>query len=251
MSKHTGTAKGIATWLRNCRIDDESSFELAALEMNGAQTVASWTRDEVTPDPNEWCGRVDILATQDAEGRGSTTRYELRHVKADRVVGVSMLRRVVVASIDGEGFDGSNPKDIIKQLASAAERAQSQVIEMSRAAMESQRGAMQLLRDAYQLLGAMQVTSLEQHARLLEVEGKQGPTKETDPMVKQLIATFGPGVAAKLGLPPPPASLLAGGDAGTLSDEQLVALGTQLGPERLARVFAMVQQRSGPNGGAS
>jgi predicted kinase len=195
MARSSGTPITLGAWIRNSKVVEASTFELSSVSMEGPQIVATWTGAEVLADHEAWCAAVDALATQDAQGRGQTTRYELRHVRDDRVVGTTHLRRVLAADKeDASSFDGSS-QAVIRQLAQSMERAHSQVIEAARAAIEAQRASMVLLGQAYTLIGGLQASNVELHAEKLENSPAQSKQNEA---FSEMLKLVGPVLMKKL-----------------------------------------------------
>lgn len=206
--KHnTGTAKGVLVWYRQQRWTDASTIELFAVPLEGQQLVASWTLADVRADLERWSTDVDELATSDAAGRDTTTRYELRHSdEAGKVRGTSHLRRVVAVEQDetGEPKPTGDLLSINVQLQKSLERANAQVIESSRiatqtaaAAIEAQKASLVMLSQAYTLIGGLQATNVELHADKLDAQ----PSKQAsagDEAFRELVKLIGPKVAMKL-----------------------------------------------------
>lgn len=207
--KHnTGTAKGVAVWYRQQRWTDTSAVELFAMPLEGQQLVASWTIGDVRADVERWTTDVDELATSDATGRDTTTRYELRHVdEAGKVRGTSHLRRVVAEEVDeaGEVKPTGDLLSINVQLQKSLERANAQVIESSRvatqtaaAAIEAQKASLVMLSQAYTLIGGLQASNVELHADKLDAKPAPAQPSAGDEAFRELIKIIGPKVAMKL-----------------------------------------------------
>jgi hypothetical protein len=171
---NTGTPKGIDHWVRQQRPsdEDEARLELWCLAMEGASCVATWPWQEVRTDGIAWAERVSETATHDADGRGRGSRYELRLVCGDRTTTMTHLYRAVAVRAEDEGstpIDGSRDS-LVVALMRSLERSTSQVIEMSRVAMDGQRHAMLLLAQSFEHNRALMASNLEQHASKLEAE---------------------------------------------------------------------------------
>jgi len=202
MSKSTGTPKGIETWLRSQRLEPGSIFSLAVQSLEGSEIVGSWEASLVAAGVEAWTCEVCELATHDAEGRGQTTRYALRHDRDDKNRGMTSLRRVVVDDDDRDrlSFDGTNAGLVSKLLASL-ERAQSQVIEASKGAVEAQRASMALLTASYGMLGQLQIQNAGLHAQTIDLRAtvaEATPAPVAPDMMHTMIETMGPHVAARL-----------------------------------------------------
>ena len=174
---NTGTIKGIAVWYRQQRWSDGARVELHAVPMEGAQLVSSWSVPEIRQGVDLWTEEVDAVASTDATGRETSTKYELRNIDDEgRVRGIMHLRRVVAPR---DGDDDTKPtgtaESIIQQLQRSLERANAQVIESARvavqvaqSAVDSQRASMALLGQAYQTIGALQQSNVLMHADQIE-----------------------------------------------------------------------------------
>jgi len=174
---NTGTIKGIAVWYRQQRWSDGARVELHAVPMEGAQLVSSWSVPEIRQGVDMWTEEVDAVASTDATGRETSTKYELRNIDDEgRVRGIMHLRRVVAPR---DGDDDTKPtgtaESIIQQLQRSLERANAQVIESARvavqvaqSAVDSQRASMALLGQAYQTIGALQQSNVLMHADQIE-----------------------------------------------------------------------------------
>jgi len=202
MARSTGTPKGIETWLRSQRIEPGSIFTLVVQSLEGSETVGSWEASIVAAGVEAWTCEVCELASEDAEGRGQTTRYALRHERDEKIRGMTALRRIVVDDDDRDrlSFDGTNAGLVSKLLASL-ERAQSQVIEASKGAVEAQRASMALLTASYGMLGQLQIQNAGLHAQTIDLRASVAeaqPAPAQPDLIRTMVETMGPHVAAKL-----------------------------------------------------
>jgi hypothetical protein len=173
--------------------------ELAAMEFGGASVVASWAWHEIQSDSQAWCASVDELATLDACARDQTTRYELRHVIGEAVKGVTHLRRAVVVTGDqNTALDGSMTS-LLAQSQRAAERAHTQLIEMSRQMAEGHKATLEVVKTQSELIRALQVHTVEQTTEMLEAAG--APSNGKDEAFGKMVETFAPMLIAQMTQP--------------------------------------------------
>lgn len=193
MSKDTGTPVSVARWARTIGLGEGSTFELHALDATGSQLVTTWSASEAMTDLERWSNVVSELVSEDAQGRGQSTRYELRHRKDDRTQGVTHLRRIIVVGEDGSTLDGSQ-LGLVAQLQRALHQSHAQLLDASRAAIQAQQASMVLLGQAYNHIATLQAAGVEQHQRALEQR-----VEEAKPdMVKSMLEVVGPHIATEL-----------------------------------------------------
>ena len=198
--RSTGTPKGIFTWYRQQSPDTSSLFELLSKAgFEGLEPVCSWEVNAVGEDVNAWAELVIAAAQEDAEGRGSTTRYLLRHTRANSVRGTMNITRVVSTDANGEvraEFDGSS-QSLVNKLLQSTERAHSQVIEMSKASLDTQKAAMSLLGQSYAMLAKVQMENAELREQLNEAGAVASKGTNGKPDVfRTMMETVGPTVGA-------------------------------------------------------
>lgn len=164
--KPTGTTKGICTWLRQQRFDESSRIDLYALPLESPALVVTWPSEEAARDPDAWADLVIGMAQDDADARGVTTKYELRHMRGDRQVGVMPLRRCVESTSTDEEDAPQPVTDVGSMMATMArmlDQSHRQVIEASKVAMQSaasanetQRASLAMLSQAYTIIATQQ-----------------------------------------------------------------------------------------------
>ncbi len=182
-SAPTGTPKGIHAWLRQQRMSDGAIVILDAMPLEGRTVVAEWTSDDVVRDPEAWSEMVSELAQGDADARGASTKYELRHVAGNRQVGVMPLRRVVDVPRDGDDDAPPPVTDVgtfMSSMARMLDSAHKQVIESSRVAMQAAQSANETQRASLAMLSqAYTIIATQQNALALAAEEK----RESAPVV--------------------------------------------------------------------
>lgn len=202
--RDTGTPVSVARWARTLAVHEASALELHAMDATGAQLVTSWTGTEVLADVERWSAVVSELATEDAQARGVTTRYELRHRRDERTLGVTHLRRVIAQVDDERGADGST-LGLVAQLQRALHQSHQQLLEASRAAVQAQQASMVLLGQAYQHIGTLQTRTIEQHEAIVSA----APAPEKPDMVRSMLEVVGPHIAQEVAV-----RLLSGASGG-------------------------------------
>lgn len=192
MSRSTGTPKSLDQWLRSLAWREDSTVELHVINLDSTEVVTSWTREAVTTDPLAWSESAISVADADAEGRGQTTRYQLRHVLRDgKVSGATTLRRVVALEEQAnDRFDGT-ASGLVGRLLQSNEKAYAQVLESSRLATESQQKSLNLLGQAYVHAQKLQAENDELRSRLGAMP--QAPSSKPD-IVDTMIREMAPSV---------------------------------------------------------
>lgn len=202
--RDTGTPVSVGRWARTLAIAESSSLELHAMDATGVQMVTAWTGTEVSADVERWAATVAELATEDAQARGVTTRYELRHRRDERTHGVTHLRRVISLPEDKGEADGSTI-GLVAQLQRALHQSHQQLLEASRAAVQAQQASMVLLGQAYQHIGTLQTRTIEQHEAIVSAT----PAPEKPDMVRSMLEVVGPHIAQEVAV-----RLLSGASGG-------------------------------------
>lgn len=191
--KPTGTVKGILTWIRQQRAGEVSTVDLVAMPLEGPTVIVSWPFDEATRDVDTWAALVLDMAQDDAEARGASTKYELRHVRDGRQAGVMPLRRVV-ERIEQSDDDAPQVNDVGSMMGTFArmlDAAHRQVIESSRVAMQAAQSANETQRASLAMLSqAYTIIATQQNALALQAEEARA-VQATPPAEKSGLARAG------------------------------------------------------------
>jgi hypothetical protein len=186
--------------MRSQKAEAKSMFVLSAKTIEGLETVGQWDLPTLAADMSAWAEQVCETASSDAEGRGSTTSYALRHMRDDKCWGSTNLKRVVVEDDKKDSaFDGTANGLATKFLASL-ERAHSQVIESQKASLDALRASQGLLAQSFVMIGQLQVTNVQLHNKTLElgeVNASQASANGKPDVFRVMLETMGPTVAEK------------------------------------------------------
>ncbi len=196
MSKSTGTVLGILTWLRSQKTEATSTIELSAKSMDGLELVGTWDLAAVAADTQSWAETVCETATEDANGRGVTTCYALRHMRDEKPRGMTQLKRVIINDEKNENaFDGTST-GLAKQLLASLERAQGQVIESQRASLDAMRASQTILGQAFVMIGQLQVQNIQLHNRTIELGTEAAKPSNGKPgAVEAMVEIMAPHIA--------------------------------------------------------
>jgi hypothetical protein len=197
MARSTGTPNGIATWFRGigAKSEKESTFELWAANLGEpAQQVACWTLAEAVADHAAWCETVVTLADSDMEGRGQSTRYELRHMRGDTLRQVTHLRRVLSSeSVEAPALDGST-SSVLMQLQRQNERLVNAIVDREKSSASTIASMQLALRQATEIIDNQQKVMVAMAAE--RVEGAMpGQASGKPDFAKEMLETIAPHVA--------------------------------------------------------
>jgi hypothetical protein len=236
------SGKPLAKWLRSIRPTESSVLRLAAETIGEElQVITEWTPADVQIIEG-WAEDVAELAHNDAESRGTSTRYQVQHVRDDRVVHSHPLRvRVDAEKDESAQFDGTTAS-LLQQQQRHLERMAGLVSSMAQKAQESQASSLALLGKSYVMLDVATRRNAELEAENAKLRHKSKVAEKEEPdHFAQLIEMV---MAHKLGAP--------GGKSG-IAKQLLGELGLpeDTDPKKIGALLRMaVTEDDGTDGGS-